>query len=480
MMVRRGEKSPGNPLDSLISMEYTSPTVLFMKTIITYGTFDLFHTGHVNLLKRAKALGDRLIVGVTSDAYDQSRGKLNVMQNCAERIENVRRSGLADLIVVEEEEGQKVLDVQKYGVDVFAIGSDWVGKFDYLKEYCEVVYLERTKGVSSTDLRQEKNEIVRMGIAGAGRIAGRFLYESKYVSGIDVTSVYARKEKRAKEFAEIHELPEYYTDYSEFLNHVDAVYVAVPHHVHYDFVKEALMQGKHVLCEKPIFLTKREAEELFALAEEKNCILQEAIKTAFAPAFLQLVGVAKSGLIGSIRSVDATFTKLETDKTLREYDINQAGGALNELGSYPMLAIIKLLGIQEPEVSFITSKDAASGVDVFTRVNFLYKHATATANAGIGVKKEGDLCIAGTKGYIYVPAPWWKTEYFKLCFEDSRRNRKYFIKFEEDGLRYELSAFLNMIHGGGIVNHMLTPEESIFMAGIFEMFRNGENVRVLS
>lgn len=118
-----------------------------MKTVITYGTFDLLHTGHVNLLKRARKLGDRLIVGVTTDSYDQSRGKLNVMESLEERMENVRKTGLADLIIKEELEGQKIHDIRKYGADVFVIGSDWLGKFDYLRDYCEVVYLERTKGV---------------------------------------------------------------------------------------------------------------------------------------------------------------------------------------------------------------------------------------------------------------------------------------------------------------------------------------------
>lgn len=139
-----------------------------MKTVITYGTFDLLHTGHVNLLKRARKLGDRLIVGVTTDSYDQSRGKLNVMESLEERMENVRKTGLADLIIKEELEGQKIHDIRKYGADVFVIGSDWSGKFDYLRDYCEVVYLERTKGVSSTDLRSARNPIVYMGIAGHG------------------------------------------------------------------------------------------------------------------------------------------------------------------------------------------------------------------------------------------------------------------------------------------------------------------------
>ena len=108
-----------------------------MKKVITYGTFDLFHIGHLNLLKRAKELGDYLIVGVTSESYDRSRGKLNVRQSLAERMDNVKRTELADEIIVEEYKGQKIEDIQKYNVDIFVIGSDWKGKFDYLKKYCE-------------------------------------------------------------------------------------------------------------------------------------------------------------------------------------------------------------------------------------------------------------------------------------------------------------------------------------------------------
>ena len=104
-----------------------------MRTVITYGTYDMFHEGHRRLLERARALGDWLIVGVTSDTYDLSRGKLNVQQSVLERVENVRKTGLADQIVVEEYAGQKILDIQEWGVDVFVIGSDWTGKFDYLE-----------------------------------------------------------------------------------------------------------------------------------------------------------------------------------------------------------------------------------------------------------------------------------------------------------------------------------------------------------
>ena len=165
--------------------------------VITYGTFDLFHEGHYNILKRAKELGDYLIVGVTSENFDKNRGKLNVKQSLVERIENIKESGFADKIIVEEYMGQKIEDIKKYDVDRFVIGSDWVGKFDYLSEYCEVIYLERTKGVSSTQLRNQDMGILNIGCVGAGRIAKRMIKESKYVSGIDFLVLFFIKDIRS-------------------------------------------------------------------------------------------------------------------------------------------------------------------------------------------------------------------------------------------------------------------------------------------
>lgn len=160
-----------------------------MKRVITYGTFDMFHSGHYRLLQRAKALGDYLIVGVTTENFDKNRGKLGVVDSIVKRIENVKNTGFADEIIVEEYVGQKIIDVQRYNIDIFAIGSDWLGKFDYLNEYCKVVYLERTKDISSTALRKEKYRVHRVGIIGNGRIATRFVPEAKFVSGVNVRNV---------------------------------------------------------------------------------------------------------------------------------------------------------------------------------------------------------------------------------------------------------------------------------------------------
>lgn len=137
-----------------------------MSKVITYGTYDVLHQGHINLLKRAKELGDYLIVGVTSDRFDRERGKLNVKNNVLERVEAVRKTGYADEIIIEDYVGQKIDDIQKYNIDIFTVGSDWVGKFDYLNEFCKVVYLPRTEGVSSTQIRNESQQIVQLGGCG--------------------------------------------------------------------------------------------------------------------------------------------------------------------------------------------------------------------------------------------------------------------------------------------------------------------------
>lgn len=438
-----------------------------MTKVITYGTYDLFHEGHYRLLQRAKQLGDYLIVGVTTEEYDRARGKLNVIDSLMTRIENVKKTGFADEIIIEESTGQKFRDIQKYKIDIFTVGSDWTGQFDYLGDYCKVIYLERTKNISSTMPRERNKHIQRIGIIGSGRIAQRFIPEAKLVSGITTQGVFNPHIESALQFAEKWEINAYQS-LEEFYEAVDAVYVASPHETHYGYIKSALEHGKHVLCEKPMVLQSGQAEELFAYAKEKNLVLVEGIKTAYCPGFANLLGVACSGLIGSVRNIETCFTKLE-DPANRELTDLRYGGSFTELGSHVMLPIIKLFGKEYEQLDFHSVKDER-GLDLFTRASFKYPNGIATATCGLGVKSEGRLLIAGTKGYIVAEAPWWKTQYFEVHYEDPGKVDKFSDRFLGDGLRYEISDFLSMINGSNASEFKLTRGESIAMAGIIEKF----------
>lgn len=438
-----------------------------MTKVITYGTFDLFHEGHYRLLERAKALGDYLIVGVTTEEYDKTRGKLGVVDSLVTRIENVRKSGFADEIIIEESAGQKFTDIKKYNIDIFTVGSDWTGCFDYLNDYCKVVYLERTKDVSSTMLRQKNSHIQRIGIIGTGRIAARFVEEAKLVSGVSTQGVYNPHIESAKAFADKWQIY-CYEDIEAFYKEIDVVYIATPHETHYTYIKDAFAHGKHVICEKPMVLKKCEAEELFAYAKDKNLILFEGVKTAYCPGFQKLLGVAASGSIGAIRNIEACFTKLE-DPSKRELSDTIYGGSFTELGSYIMLPVLKLLGEEYTSYQF-ESLRGDNGIDVFTKLSFTYPHALATLTCGLGVKSEGRLLISGTKGYIVAEAPWWKTSYFEVHYEDASNVQKYSDTYLGDGLRYEISDFLTKIRGNDNSNFKLTASDSIFMADMMEKF----------
>lgn len=143
-----------------------------MKTVITYGTFDVFHVGHLNILERLSNMGDRLVVGVSTDGFNEKKGKASLF-SYEERSRIVGAIHCVDLVIPENSWGQKKEDIDRFEVDILGIGSDWEGEFDDLGAYCEVVYLPRTAEVSSTSLRErlsgisaERVEEIREGLEG--------------------------------------------------------------------------------------------------------------------------------------------------------------------------------------------------------------------------------------------------------------------------------------------------------------------------
>lgn len=410
-----------------------------MKKVITYGSFDYLHFGHIRLLERAKSLGDYLIVGVTSEDYDRKRGKINVQQSLAQRIDNVRKTGLADEIIVEEYIGQKIDDIKRYDIDIFTIGSDWKGKFDYLKEYCEVVYLPRTKGISSTEIRCKNNDI-KLGLIGDDlNYLKRYQNEDRFVNGINVVGVCSNNKEVSTIFSDLQIITD---DIDELIKHVDAIYIDSSVNQHYIQIKKALENKKHVLCESPICLNKSEFKDLQDIAKKNNVILMDAIRVAYSTAYSRLLLLLKGGEIGNILSVDVTITSL--NKFLKS---GHAYSFMN-WGAQALLPVLDILGNNYKDYRFYTKFiDRKKEEDIFTRLDLCYKNAVACVKVAEGAKSEGELIITGTLGYVIVPAPWWKLDYFEIRYENTNDNKRFFYQLDGEGIRYQLLSFIQTING---------------------------------
>lgn len=447
-----------------------------MKKVITYGTYDLLHYGHIRLLQRAKALGDYLIVGVTADSFDMARGKLNVEQSLMERIEAVRATGIADEIIVEEYEGQKIDDIRRYGVDIFTVGSDWKGKFDYLSEFCQVVYLERTEGISSSELRSKEHHL-RLGLVGESPILNKFERESHYVNGLIVSGVCTENGRHLSETLRQQAKPMDYFD--ELLDKSDVVYIISNPRYHYEHVKRALEKGCHVLCESPIAISTEQLDELKQIAHQRGLQLTDSLKTAYSMAYSRLILLAKSGAIGQVVSVDATCTSMTNLEMSDERDMAFLWNSIGAWGPTCLLPIFQLLGTEYKDKTISTHLlNEGSDFDTFTKISFIYPQAVASLKVGQGVKSEGELVISGTKGYIYVPAPWWKTDYFEVRYENPADNRRYFYQLDGEGIRYMLVTLMKTIQTGHGVGYIDDPISAAIVAAIGDFYKKKDVVMI--
>ncbi len=443
-----------------------------MIKVITYGTYDMLHYGHIRLLERAKALGDYLIVGITSDDYDKTRGKINLQQSLMERVEAVKATGLADEIIIEEYEGQKIDDIRRLDVDIFTVGSDWEGYFDYLNEFCKVVYLPRTQGVSSSEVRAEKRKL-KIGLVGSAVFRTKFINEAKYVNGVEIVGVCASHPTDEVELKDLY----YTSNYDEILEKVDAIYIISKPESHYKDSKKALLAGKHVLCESPIAYTKSQCQELYSIAKEKKLILMDAIKTAYSTAYERLILMAKGGKIGKVVSVDAVCTSLKSGISIEGVDLSQKWNSMCEWAPTAILPVFQIFGTEYKDVDFYTLfQDKEANIDAFTKINFVYSSGVATVKVAEGAKAEGELVIAGTTGYIYVPAPWWKTDYFEIRYENQENNKRFFYQLDGEGIRYEIVAFAKAIESGKNMNYV-SEGVSNSISSLIELFNSREKMK---
>ena len=314
---------------------------------------------------------------------------------------------------------------------------------------------------------------MRIGIIGTGRIAARFAdtaltgIESTYIS-----CVYNPREESAVRFIQQHNIQACTADWDEFVDNIDAAYVASPHETHYEYSRKLLLSGKHVLCEKPAALKKEQVRELIDIAQNNQLVYMEALKTAYCPGYKALIKIAESGRIGRIVEVEAAFSRL-TPLNTREYKDDDCNGSFLEFGSYTLLPVLTLLGCEYDDVTFRTVR-AQNGVDAYTKAFIEYKDEyidkTAIVKTGLGAKTEGQLVVTGTNGYILAKSPWWLTKEFEVRYENPGKIEQYRFGYEGTGLCYEVREFVHRIRNNDKKTVDISDNISIAMAGVMERF----------
>ena len=293
--------------------------------------------------------------------------------------------------------------------------------------------------LTKESLAREKSTYMRMGVIGTGSIAKRFVEEAVHVTNIYVAAAYNpdadETHRFCDEFGIVHEA----TSAEDLYRRVDAVYIASPFYTHYEYALNALHAGRHVLCETPLTENLQQAKELYSIAEKNGLVFMPALKTAYAPSFANVIQEALSDVIGEVVDISATVTTLLPQTKTVGFNNER----LMDNAYYALLVILKILGENIQKVSAFTRTDDAKVLYLNTHLQ--YDEAVGHVNAGTGVKSESSLVISGTKGYIYVPAPWWKPDYFEIRYENPYDNKKLYFPFESSGLRYEIQCFVDNI-----------------------------------
>ncbi len=283
--------------------------------------------------------------------------------------------------------------------------------------------------------------MINWGIVSTGNIAHSFVEDFRFTQGGNILAVASRSVSKAKKFSEKFHIRRYYGSYEELFHdkEVDVVYIATPHNLHLRNTSDALMNGKAVLCEKPITVHPSECQKLIDLSQKTRNYLMEAMWTYFLPPVQQARKWIDDGKIGSIRQLEADFGfKADYDPKGRLYNPELAGGALLDIGIYPVALAWLIFNVLPRKIS-ATAEMADTGVDETVTMKFEYTHgATADLRATLQRKLENDALITGTRGYIRIPEFFMARECF--LYSDGKLMEHFTDNRKSVGYNYEIEA----------------------------------------
>lgn len=313
--------------------------------------------------------------------------------------------------------------------------------------------------------------MVKWGIIGPGAIANAFAKEVKNSQGGKVIAVFGRNEERAKNFSEKYNIEKYYSDVNKFLSddNIDAVYIATPHNYHMEYAIKCIKAKKHILCEKPFSYNYKTSKEVLDLAKENNVFIMEALWTLFLSAINKAKTWIKENKIGKVKLITANFGfKSEEDVNSRLYNADLAGGALLDVGIYPILFSNFIMNDIPKEIK-ATAVMTRTGVDETDVINLKYKDgALASLTCSIAAETDNTAVIYGEKGKIVIPTFWMAKEAYLYSYESEE---KFEDKYNEAGYKYEIIEANKCMVNNSLESDIVSHDVTLGLAKIMDEIR---------
>jgi predicted dehydrogenase len=313
---------------------------------------------------------------------------------------------------------------------------------------------------------------IRFGILGPGKIANRFASSFEHAQGGKVYAVASRDEVKANDFAKTYSIEKVYTSYEDLINdpNVDVIYIATPHPFHYEQTLLCLRNGKPVICEKPLALNYRQANEMIQAARTENVFLMEAMWSRFFPATKKALELMQSGIIGEVKYLQADFGfAAPVDLNNRVYNMDLGGGAQLDVGVYPLFLALLMLGKPDEVKSF--SQLASTGADTVTSALLSYKNGTiANVLSAIVTDSPKQADIMGTLGRITMHTPWHKSQLITLRL-NSGEVTEFAFPYPGNGFQYQVEEVVSCLNAGKKESDLMPHSLSLLMAQISDEIR---------
>jgi len=313
---------------------------------------------------------------------------------------------------------------------------------------------------------------IKFGILGTGKIAGKFAEGLSYVDAAELYAVGSRTQKSATAFAEKYNITKVHTGYENLAkdNEVDVIYIATPHNLHHANTLLCLNNNKHVLCEKPFAVNKKEVHEMIALAKQKNLFLMEALWSRFMPHIIRATELIDSGIIGNIKLLTANFCmKPKFDPKSRLFNKDLIGGSLMDIGIYPIF--LAYLMLEKPSKIQALAGIGPTGVDENCSITFGYNdEKLAVLHSSMKSTNGVNAIIEGEKGKIIFENPWHAPGNITLLMDNGQKEC-FTFDHRGNGYNYEAQEVCNCLHAGKLESDLWSWQNSLDLIEMLDTIR---------